>query len=103
MSHTLPLNSILDGPKKSGRKDFGTLAIRCAGIHDKWEYRNQAVLLSQKLHYKDEHVLTFKDYTSKWQKIFHLRYLAGETLSEGMHVAWFLDGLKLIRSNHLQS
>ena len=36
----------------------------------------------------------FQEYTSQWQKIFHLYYIAGETISEGMKVAWLLDGLK---------
>ena len=75
-----------DGPKQSGRKEFQTLATRCAGIQDKWEYRNRAVSMSQTIHYKDEHVMTFQDYTSQWQKIFHMRYLAGEKLSEGLKV-----------------
>ena len=38
--------------------------------------------------------MPFQEYTTKWQKIFHLYYLAGETISEGLKVAWFLDGLK---------
>ena len=38
--------------------------------------------------------MTFQDYTSQWQKIFHLCYLAGVKLSEGLKVTWFLDGLK---------
>ena len=53
-------SSIADGPKQSGWKAFLTLSTRCAGIQDKWEYRNQAVSMSQKLYYKDEHVLTFQ-------------------------------------------
>jgi hypothetical protein len=87
-------SSIVDGPKRSGRDVFQTLATRCAGIQDKWEYRNQAVSLSQKLYYKDEHSLSFQEYTSQWQKIFHLYYLAGEELSEAMKVTWFMDKLK---------
>ena len=87
-------SSIVDGPKRSGRKVFQTLSTRCAGIQGMWEYRNQAVSLSQKLHYKDEHSSSFQNYTSQWQKIFYLYYLAGEELSEGLKVAWFLDGLK---------
>ena len=87
-------SSIVDGPKRSGRDVFETLATRCAGIQDKWEYRNQAVSLSQKLYYKDEHSLSFQEYTSQWQKIFHLYYLAGEELSEAMKVTWFMDKLK---------
>ena len=87
-------SSITDGPKRSGRKVFQTLATRCAGIQDKWEYRNRAISLSQKFHYKDEHLLIFQEYTSQWQKIFHLYYLAGEELSEGLKMAWCLDGLK---------
>ena len=86
-------SSIVDGPKQSGRKAFQTLATRCAGIQDKWEYRNRAVSLSQRIHYKDEHVMSFQEYSTKWQKIFHLYYLAGETISEGLKVALFLDGL----------
>ena len=39
-------SSIVDGPKRSGRKAFQTLATRRAGIQDKWEYRNRAVSLS---------------------------------------------------------
>ena len=70
------------------------MATRCAGIQDKWEYRNRAVSLSQKIHYKDEHVMSFQEYTTKWQKVFHLYYLDGEELSEGLKVACFLDGLK---------
>ena len=85
---------MLNGPKKSWRDAFLTLTSRCAGIQDQWEYRNQAVALSNNLHYKDEHVMTFKEYTDKWQKIFHLYYLAWDTLSEGMKIEWFLDGLK---------
>ena len=50
--------------------------------------------MSQKIHYKDEHVMTFQEYTSQWLKIFHLYYLAGKKLSEGLKVTWFLDGLK---------
>ena len=73
-------SSIVDGPRRPGRKAFQTLATRCAGIQDKWEYRNRAVSLSQKLHYKDEHVLSFQEYTSQWQKIFHLYYIAGEDI-----------------------
>ena len=51
------------------------------------------MVLSQRLHFKDEHIITFQEYTSQWQKIFHLYYLAGENLYEGLKVAWFLDGL----------
>ena len=85
--HVGDYSSIVDGPKQSGREAFQTLATRCAGIQDKWEYRNRAVSLSQKLHYKDEHVMTFQEYTSQWQKIFHLYYLTGEDLSEGLKAA----------------
>jgi hypothetical protein len=37
--------------------------------------------------------MSFQEYSTKWQKIFHLYYLAGETISEGLKVALFLDGL----------
>jgi len=87
-------SSIVDGPKQSGRQAFQTLSTRCAGIQDKWEYRNQAVSRGMKLYYKDEHVLTFQNYTSQWQQIFHLYYLAGEELSETLKVTMFLLGLK---------
>ena len=43
--------------------------------------------LSQKIHYKDEHVMSVHEYTSQLQKIFHLYYLAGETISEGLNMA----------------
>ena len=57
-------SNIVDRPKQSGRKEFQTLTTRCAGIQDKWEYRNRAV--SQKIHYKDEHDMTFQEYPSQW-------------------------------------
>ena len=65
------------------------LDVSVFNIQDKWEYRNQAVSLSQKLRNMDDHILTLKEYifTARLQKIFHLYYLTSKTLSEGMKVA----------------